>query len=52
MRPVQIGQAVLATGSVIHHGRRTAVGECRLDVDGDLVGTASASFIVYLPEKD
>jgi uncharacterized protein (TIGR00369 family) len=52
MRPVQIGQAVRATGSVVHHGRRTAVGECRLEVGGDLVGTASASFIVYLPEKD
>jgi uncharacterized protein (TIGR00369 family) len=51
MRPVQIGQAVRAIGTVAHHGRRTAVGECRLDVDGDLVGTASASFIVYLPEK-
>jgi uncharacterized protein (TIGR00369 family) len=51
MRPVQIGQTVRATGSVIHHGRRTAVGECRLEVGGDLVGTASASFIVYLPEN-
>jgi uncharacterized protein (TIGR00369 family) len=52
MRPVQIGQSVRATGTVVHHGRRTAVGECRLQVGGDLVGTASASFIVYLPEKD
>ena len=51
MRPVQIGQSVRATGTVVHHGRRTAVGECRLEVGGDLVGTASASFIVYLPEK-
>jgi uncharacterized protein (TIGR00369 family) len=52
MRPVRIGQSVLATGTVLHHGRRTAVGECRLEVGGDLVGTATASFIVYLPEKD
>jgi uncharacterized protein (TIGR00369 family) len=52
MRPVQIGQAVRATGTVVHHGRRTAVGECRLEVGGDLVGTASASFIVYLPEQN
>ena len=52
MRPVQIGQSVRATGTVIHHGRRTAVGECRLEVGGDLVGTASASFIVYLPEQN
>ena len=52
MRPVKIGQVVRATGTVIHHGRRTAVGECRLEVAGDLVGTASASFIVYLPEQN
>jgi uncharacterized protein (TIGR00369 family) len=52
MRPVKIGQVVRATGTVIHHGRRTAVGACRLEVGGDLVATASASFIVYLPEKD
>jgi uncharacterized protein (TIGR00369 family) len=51
MRPVKIGQVVRATGSVIHNGRRTAVGECRLEVGGDLVGTASASFILYLPEN-
>ena len=52
MRPVKIGQAVRGTGTVIHHGRRTAVAECRLEVGEDLVGTGSASFIVYLPEKD
>ena len=52
LRPVRIGQAVRAGGTVAHHGRRTAVGECRLEVDGDLVGTASASFIVYLPEQN
>jgi uncharacterized protein (TIGR00369 family) len=52
MRPVQIGQSVRATGTVAHHGRRTAVGECRLEVGDDLVGTASASFIVYLPEQN
>jgi uncharacterized protein (TIGR00369 family) len=52
MRPVRIGQVVRATGTVIHHGRRTAVGECRLEVGGDLVGTGSASFIVYLPEQN
>jgi uncharacterized protein (TIGR00369 family) len=51
MRPVKIGQVVRATGSVIHNGRRTAVGECRLEVGGDLVGTASASFILDLPEN-
>jgi len=51
MRPVPIGRSLRATGTVVHHGRRTAVGECRLEVGGDLVGTASASFIVYLPEN-
>jgi uncharacterized protein (TIGR00369 family) len=51
MRPVQIGQKVSATGTVVHSGRRTAVGECRLEVEGHLAGTASASFIVYLPEN-
>jgi uncharacterized protein (TIGR00369 family) len=52
MRPVRIGETVRATGSVAHHGRRTAVGECRYEVDGQLAGTASASFIVYLPENN
>ena len=51
MRPVQIGQIVVASGVVIHNGRRTAVAECRLEVGDDLVGTASGSFIVYLPEQ-
>ena len=52
MKPVRIGQSLRATGSVVHHGRRTAVATCRLEVGGDLVGTASASFIVYLPEQN
>ena len=51
MRPVAIGETVRAEGTVLHHGRRTAVGECRLEVAGKLAGTASASFIVYLPEQ-
>jgi len=51
MRPVRIGQKVIATGTVVHSGRRTAVGECRLEVEGELVGTGSASFIVYFPEQ-
>jgi uncharacterized protein (TIGR00369 family) len=52
MRPVRIGDRLRATGTVVHSGRRTAVGECRLEVEGQLAGTASASFIVYLPEQD
>ena len=51
MRAVPVGARVLATGRVIHSGRRTGVCESRLEVDGQLVGTASASFIVYLPEN-
>ncbi|TMD52283.1 MAG: PaaI family thioesterase [Chloroflexi bacterium] len=51
IKPVQVGQTVLASGHVIHSGRRTGVCAARLEVGGDLVGTASASFIVYLPEQ-
>lgn len=50
MKPVQVGEEVRATGSVVHSGRRTGVCEARLEVGEDLVGTGSASFIVYLPE--
>lgn len=49
LRPVQIGQCVRSTGTALHVGRRTAVGEAQLHVDGELVATASASFILYLP---
>ena len=52
MRPVAIGSRVRATGTVIHSGRRTGVCESRLEVDGELVATGSASFIVYLPEQN
>jgi uncharacterized protein (TIGR00369 family) len=51
MRPARVGQTVAAVGRVVHSGRRTGVCEARLEVGDDLVGTASASFIVYLPEK-
>jgi uncharacterized protein (TIGR00369 family) len=51
LRPVEVGQTVTAVGSVLHSGRRTAVGEARLSVDGSTVATASASFIVYMPEQ-
>ncbi|HVD01324.1 MAG TPA: PaaI family thioesterase [Candidatus Dormibacteraeota bacterium] len=51
MRPVEIGATVRCTGTVIHSGRRTGVCESRLEVGGELVGTGSASFIVYLPEN-
>jgi len=51
MRSVEIGATVRCTGTVIHSGRRTGVCESRLEVGGELVGTGSASFIVYLPEN-
>jgi uncharacterized protein (TIGR00369 family) len=51
MKPVQVGKEVRATGRVVHSGRRTGVCEARLEVGDDRVGTASASFIVYLPEQ-
>jgi uncharacterized protein (TIGR00369 family) len=51
MKPVEIGARVRATGTVVHSGRRTGVCESRLEVGGELVGTGSASFIVYLPEQ-
>lgn len=51
LRPVQVGQLLRSTGTVLHAGRRTAVGEAELQVDGELVATASASFIVYLPDS-
>lgn len=51
MRPVRIGQTVRATATVVHSGRRTGVGECRLEVEGELVATGSASFIIRLPEQ-
>ena len=51
LKTVRIGETVRAVGTVAHSGRRTAVGLCRMEVGGELVATASASFIVYLPEK-
>ena len=52
LKPVRIGDMVRAEGTVAHSGRRTAVGLCRMEVGGELVATASASFIVYLPENN
>jgi uncharacterized protein (TIGR00369 family) len=51
MRPVAVGSLVRATGRVVHSGRRTGVAECRLEVEGELVGTGTASFIIRLPEQ-
>ncbi len=49
--PGRIGERLRAVARVIHRGRRTAVAECRVEAaDGRLVATASATFIVHLPE--
>ena len=52
MKPFRVGDTVLCEGRVLHSGRRTGVAEATLmTADRALAGTASASFIVYLPEK-
>jgi uncharacterized protein (TIGR00369 family) len=42
----KIGETLLATGRVVHAGRRTAVTECRVEAGGRLVATASGTFAV------
>jgi acyl-CoA thioesterase len=50
--PGRIGEPLTAVARVLHSGRRTGVAECRVESeDGRLVATATASFIVYLPEN-
>lgn len=47
----RLGERLRAAAKVIHHGRRTAVTECRVQgEDGRLVATATATFIIRLPE--
>jgi acyl-coenzyme A thioesterase PaaI-like protein len=47
-----VGERLRAPAKVLHAGRRTAVGECRIESgDGRLVATATASFIVMLPRE-
>lgn len=47
----QVGERLRAAGRVIYSGRRTGVGECRVEgEDGRLVATATATFIVQLAE--
>lgn len=44
---------LLATGRVVHSGRRTVVTECRIEsADGRLVATASATFAVTRDEEN
>jgi uncharacterized protein (TIGR00369 family) len=43
----RVGEALRATGRVVHAGRRTMVAECRIEgPGGKLVATASGTFAV------
>ena len=45
--PAQVGEALRATGRVVHAGRRTAVAECTVEAPGGrLVATASGTFAI------
>ena len=45
--PARVGEKLLATGRVVHAGRRTMVAECRIEAPGGrLVATASGTFAV------
>jgi uncharacterized protein (TIGR00369 family) len=49
--PGRIGEPLLAVARVLHSGRRTGVAECRVEAPRQrLVATATATFILYLPE--
>jgi uncharacterized protein (TIGR00369 family) len=49
--PGRIGEPLRAVGRVLHSGRRTGVADCRVTAGGGrLVATATASFIVALPD--
>ena len=51
--PAKVGDTLRARATVLHAGRRTAVGECRIESgDGRLVAMATASFIVLLPREE
>ena len=45
--PAAVGEALRATGRVVHAGRRTAVTECTVEAPGGrLVATASGTFAI------
>ena len=47
MSAAKVGEKLLATGRVVHAGRRTAVTECRVEGPaGRLVATASGTFAI------
>jgi len=52
INPARVGETLRANAKVLHSGRRTGIAECRVESpDGRLVATATASFIVYMPEE-
>ena len=53
VRPAWLGESLLATGEVMHHGRQTAVarGELRTEA-GSLVATASGTFLFVAQPAD
>ena len=52
LNPGRVGERLRGLAKVLHSGRRTGVAECQVvGEDGRLVATATASFIVYLPEE-
>jgi acyl-CoA thioesterase len=49
----RIGERIRAVSRVLHQGRRTGVAECRVEgEDGRLVATATATFVLFLPDLD
>ena len=49
----KIGEALRATGKVVHAGRRTMVAHCRVEgTGGRLVATASGTFAVTREKED
>jgi uncharacterized protein (TIGR00369 family) len=48
----KVGHVLRADALVVHAGRRTGVAECRIEADGRLVATATASFAISASGKD
>ncbi len=48
LQPVQLGQVLMATSSVIHQGRRTIVAETELHCQDNLVAKGKGTFFLWL----
>jgi len=51
LQPVQLGQVLMATSSVIHQGRRTIVAETELHCQDNLVAKGKGTFFVVGPDS-